>query len=49
MKYLLILKSGKIMNFYVKSVAETYQIAYGGTLVTDEIYVEAYSELLVEV
>ena len=48
MKYVLILKTGKVMTFFVKAVAETYFVAYGGTLVTEEIYAESYSELLVE-
>jgi hypothetical protein len=48
MKYVLILKNGKVMTFFVKAVAETYHIAYGGTLITDELYATAYSELLVE-
>ena len=36
MNYTLILPTGKIMTFYIKSLAETYQNIYGGTLVTKE-------------
>ena len=34
MKYTLITKTGKVYTFYVLAVAETYQQAYGGTLIT---------------
>jgi hypothetical protein len=33
MKYILITKNGKIMQFYIKAAAETYRAAYGGTIV----------------
>jgi len=46
MKFTLITRNGKVFTFFVKAVAETYQQAYGGTLVTDQIYAEAYAELL---
>ena len=46
MKYVLILKSGKVMTFFVKAVAETYQVAFGGTLITDQLYAETYADLL---
>jgi hypothetical protein len=32
MKYVLIGKNGKVMTFYVKAVAELYQILNGGVL-----------------
>jgi hypothetical protein len=48
MKYVLILRTGKVMTFFIKSVAETYQVAYGGTLVTDEPYASVYAEFLAE-
>lgn len=38
MQYTLILKTGKIMQFYIKAVAETYQRINGGTLVTTEVF-----------
>jgi hypothetical protein len=40
MKYTLITKQGKVYTFYVQALAETYQQAYGGKIVTDEILVD---------
>ena len=40
MKYTLITAKGRVYTFYVKAVAETYQQAYGGTIVTDAILVD---------
>jgi hypothetical protein len=37
MKYTLITRNGKVFTFFIKAVAETYQQAYGGTLVTGSI------------
>ena len=37
MSYTLILPTGKILQFYVKSVAELYKKTHGGVLVTNEI------------
>jgi hypothetical protein len=37
MKFTLITSNGKVFTFYVKAVAETFQQAYGGTLITDSI------------
>lgn len=37
MKFTLITAKGKVYTFYIKAVAETYQQAYGGTLVTGSI------------
>jgi len=37
MNYTLITRTGKIYTFYVKSVAETYQAAYGGVLVDNHV------------
>ena len=37
MKYTLITQKGKVLTFFIKSVAETYQQAYGGVIVTNEI------------
>ena len=41
MKFTLITKNGKIMQFYVQSVAETYRNLYGGVLVSEDILVVA--------
>ena len=48
MKFTLITRNGKVYTFFVKAVAETYQQAYGGTLITDQVYAEAYAELLAD-
>jgi len=37
MKYTLITKSGRVMQFYIKSLAECYQVSYGGIIVTEEV------------
>ena len=37
MNYTLITSKGKIYTFYIKSVAEMYQRAYGGNLFTADI------------
>jgi hypothetical protein len=37
MKFTLITAKGKVLTFFVKAVAETYQQAYGGSLFTNEI------------
>jgi hypothetical protein len=37
MNFTLITIKGKVLTFYIKSLAETYQQAYGGVLVTNEI------------
>jgi len=40
MKYTLITASGKVYTFYVQALAETYQKAYGGQLITADILVD---------
>ena len=40
MNYTLIRKDGKVMTFFLLAVAEQYQLAYGGVLVTGEVLVE---------
>ena len=37
MQYTLITKNGKIMQFYIQSVAETYRSLYGGVIVSEDI------------
>ena len=37
MNFTLITGNGKVFTFYVKAVAETFQQAYGGTLITGSI------------
>ncbi len=40
MKYTLITASGKVYTFYVQALAETYQQAYGGQLISADILVD---------
>jgi hypothetical protein len=40
MKYTLITAKGTVYQFYIKEVAECYQVVYGGVIVTDEILVD---------
>jgi hypothetical protein len=40
MQYTLITKTGKVMQFYVKSVAEMYQALNGGVVITQQILAE---------
>jgi hypothetical protein len=40
MKYTLITKTGKVYAFYILAVAETYQQAYGGTIMTSEVLLD---------
>ena len=37
MKYTLITNAGKVYTFFVLTVAETYQQAYGGTLIDNSV------------
>jgi hypothetical protein len=47
MRYTLITKTGKLYTFYVLAVAQTYQQAYGGTLVTNDILVDKIAQTVV--
>lgn len=40
MKYTLITAQGRVYTFYVQALAETYQKAYGGQLITADILVD---------
>ena len=44
MKYTLITKAGRVYTFYVRAVAETYQQAYGGQLITGDILVDKVAQ-----
>jgi hypothetical protein len=46
MKYTLITSKGKVFIFNVKACAESFQQAYGGSIVTDEIWVDKKPESL---
>jgi|APGre2960657423_1045063.scaffolds.fasta_scaffold802083_1 hypothetical protein len=48
MNYTLITKTGKVYTFYILATAETYQKAYGGTLVTNEILLDKAGNLSVQ-
>lgn len=37
MRYTLITKTGKIMQFYIKQVAECYQLGLGGVVFTQQV------------
>jgi hypothetical protein len=37
MKYTLITKQGRVYTFYIKEVADTYQQAYGGVVITQQV------------
>jgi hypothetical protein len=49
MEFLLITPNGKVYTFHVKSVAETYQQAYGGTLTDHSITTTAPCQAPTEV
>jgi hypothetical protein len=38
MKYTLITARGKIYTFFIRELAYQYQAAYGGTLVTNQVF-----------
>lgn len=40
MRYILITAKGKIMQFYIKEVAELYQSINGGTVIDQQISVD---------
>ncbi len=37
MNYVLITPNGRVMTFYILEVAQTYQTAYGGTLIDNSV------------
>ena len=47
MKYTLITKQGKIMQFYVESVARLYQTINGGVVITQQILVDETAQSIV--
>jgi hypothetical protein len=44
MKYTLIMNRGKVMQFYILSVAELYQSIYGGVIITESILENQYEQ-----
>jgi len=47
MQYTLMTNSGKVYTFFLQSVAETYQKAYGGVVFTQQILVDQKSQVAV--
>jgi hypothetical protein len=47
MKYTLITARGRVYTFFLRTVAETYQQAYGGVIVSDEILVDKVAQTAV--
>jgi hypothetical protein len=47
MKYTLITARGRVYTFFLRAVAETYQQAYGGVIVSDEILVDKVAQTAV--
>ena len=46
MKYTLITAKGTVCQFYVKEVAECYQMVYGGVIVTNDILVDTVAQTM---
>lgn len=44
MKYTLITSNGKVLTFFLRTVAETFQQAYGGQLITADILVDEVAQ-----
>lgn len=46
MRYTLITPTGKVYTFYLQAVANTYQKAYGGQIMTDNILVDTLAQIV---
>jgi hypothetical protein len=46
MRYTLITPTGKVYTFYLQAVADTYQKAYGGQIMTDNILVDTPAQIV---
>ena len=46
MKYTLITKQGRVMQFYVKAVADMYQVTESGVVFTQQILDETVDNLV---
>jgi hypothetical protein len=46
MKYTLITSNGKVYTFFLKTVADTYQQAYGGVVFTSYILEDTVPQIL---
>ena len=40
MEYTVITKTGKVMTFFIKAVAETFVTAYGGVMIDNSVVTE---------
>ena len=49
MKYTLITKTGKVMQFYIESVANTYKNLYGGVVFSQQVLNEPLTIAVVPV
>lgn len=47
MQYTLITATGRVYTFYLESVAQTYQKAYGGTVINPNILVDTPAQMTV--
>ena len=47
MQYTLITPTGKVYTFFLKAVADTYQKAYGGVVISQQILVDQNSQTVV--
>ena len=47
MKYTLITSKGKVYTFFIRAVAENYQAAYGGVVITQQILVDENTKSVV--
>ncbi len=45
MNYTLITKTGRVYTFYIKALADSYQMAYGGVVITQQILVDETTEV----
>jgi len=46
MKYTLIARNGKVFTFFLKAVADSFQQAYGGVIITNDILIDNKSEIM---
>jgi len=45
MKYTLITSKGKVYTFFIRAVADNFQAAYGGVVITQQILVDEKSDV----
>jgi len=47
MQYTLITRNGKVLTFFLKAVADTFQQAYGGVVFTQQVLVDTEIQIAV--